>query len=203
MRLLFALLVLGALAGCQRAPPRAPANAPAKADSFDLETTQERAQAAYGAGDWAAAEPHYVALARAMPQDAELWFRLGNVYARTDKPDLAIAAYRETLVRKPDLGKAWFNMGVVQLRQAANSFNQIGAHVPPGDPSRAQAADAYAAILAILASGSTEGDAGNAAEGGEATAATAHTPTAVPAPAPAAAATAAPAMDAGVETADD
>ena len=194
MRLLFALLVLGALAGCQSAPPRARANAAQEAAPLDIKTTQERAQAAYGAGDWAAAEPHYVALARAMPQDAELWFRLGNVYARTDKPELAIAAYRETLVRKPELAKAWFNMGVIQLRQAANSFHQMEVHVAPGDPSRAQAADAYAAILAILASGSDSGD-GNAAD--VPAPAAAPSPAAVPPPA------AGPPLGASVETADD
>lgn len=154
MRLLLILLVLGGLAGCQSAPPNARTGAGQQASVPDIKTIQERAQAAYDAGDWVAAEPHYVELARAMPQDAELWFRLGNVYARTDRPELAIAAYRETLVRDPELAKAWFNMGVVQLRQAANSFNQMEVHVKPGDPSRAQAAEAYAAILAILAAGS-------------------------------------------------
>jgi Flp pilus assembly protein TadD len=148
MRLLLVLLVAGTLAACQNSPSRTAPGSGATPPARDIKTTQERALAAYAAGEWA--EPHFVALARAMPQDAELWFRLGNVYARNDKPELAVAAYREALVRQPDLGKAWFNMGVIQLLQAAASFHQMEVHVAPGDPSRRQAEEAYAGILAIL-----------------------------------------------------
>ncbi|MEQ8496244.1 MAG: tetratricopeptide repeat protein, partial [Gammaproteobacteria bacterium] len=122
-------------------------------------------ESAYSAGEWAAAEPHYRALVAAIPQDAELWFRLGNIYARVDKPDAAVAAYREALVREGDLAKAWFNMGVVQLRQAANSFLKLGAHVDPADPVARQGAEAYEAIMVILGRQGGDG-AETAASGG-------------------------------------
>lgn len=111
---------------------------------------RQAGESAYAAGEWAAAEPHYSTLVAAIPQDAELWFRLGNIYARMDRPDAAIAAYREALVRDSDLAKAWFNMGVVQLRQAANSFLKMKVHSPAGDPVAAQGAATYDAIMAIL-----------------------------------------------------
>lgn len=122
-------------------------------------TARAAGERAYAAGDWADAEPHYRTLVQAVPQDAALWFRLGNVYARLDRPDAAVAAYREALVRDGDLAKAWFNMGVVQLRQAANSFLKLGAHVHPSDPVARQGSEAYEAIMAILGSHAAGGPA--------------------------------------------
>ncbi len=123
---------------------------PAEPGAAQIAAAREAGERAYAAREWAAAEPHYRTLVAAIPQDAELWFRLGNIYARVDKPDAAVAAYREALVRDGDLAKAWFNMGVVQLRQAANSFLKLGAHVDPDDPVTQQGAEAYDAIMAIL-----------------------------------------------------
>lgn len=147
---LAAAVLLFALAACQNVPERGPAGTASGGAKVDVKKTQELAVQSYAAGDWAAAETHYVLLAREIPQDADHWFKLGNIYARTERPDLAVASYREALVRKPDLAKAWFNMGIVQLRQAANSFHKMDVHVAGDDPSRQQAADAYAAILEIL-----------------------------------------------------
>lgn len=154
--LVVCLLSLLSLAGCQRTPERPVAGVAPEGAAIDIKATQALASERYADGDWAAAETQYVALAREIPQQADYWFRLGNIYARTDRPDLAVSAYREALVRDPQLSKAWFNMGVVQLRQAANSFHKMDVHVPEGDPSREQAEAAYAAILAILNEGGDE-----------------------------------------------
>ncbi len=150
------LLLVVAMTGCQRTPERPVASVAPDGAAIDIKATEALASERYAAGDWAAAEVQYVALAREIPQQADYWFRLGNIYARTDRPDPAVSAYREALVRDPQLSKAWFNMGVVQLRQAANSFHKMEVHVPAGDPSRVQAEVAYAAILAILNEGGDE-----------------------------------------------
>jgi len=123
---------------------------PVEPRTAEIAAAREAGERAYAAHEWDAAEPHYRTLVGAIPQDAELWFRLGNIYARVDKPDAAVAAYREALVRDGDMAKAWFNMGVVQLRQAANSFLKLGAHVDPEDPVTQQGSEAYEAIMAIL-----------------------------------------------------
>lgn len=138
-------LLAGLLAGCAGA-----GGGPAEPDAAQIAAARDAGERAYAAHEWATAEPHYRTLVAAIPQDAELWFRLGNIYARVDKPDAAVAAYREALVRDGDLAKAWFNMGVVQLRQAANSFLKLGAHVDPDDPVTQQGTEAYEAIMAIL-----------------------------------------------------
>lgn len=149
-----AIALLIALGACSSSPERQ--RSPPAAESVDLATSETSARAAYEAQDWAAAERHYTVLVEQIPQDADYWFRLGNIYARTDRPDLAIRAYRETLVRDAEFAKAWFNMGIVQLRQAANSFLKMEIHVAEGDPMRAQAERAYRSILTILDPGEGE-----------------------------------------------
>lgn len=126
--------------------------------AVDVAAARRDGEAAYAAGDWRLAESHYRTLVKAIPQDAELWFRLANIYARTEQPDLAVQAYREALVRDGDLAKAWFNMGVVHLREAANSFMKMQVHVAPDNAMARQGAEAYAAVMGIL--GRQEGDEG-------------------------------------------
>ena len=126
---------------------------PLLAKQVDLKAASELAEASYGKGDWVGAAQQYAILVQHIPQDANLWFRLGNAYARSDQPDQAVAAYRETLVRDGAYSKAWFNMGIVQLRQAANSFLRMQSNVSQADPMRPQAEQAYASILKILGDG--------------------------------------------------
>lgn len=142
-----AALFVVVLGGCGGETTRREAQ---PAASLDFEASAAAAREAYEARDWRTAERHYAVLAKEIPQEAEYWFRLGNIYARTGRPDLAVRAYRETLVRDADFAKAWFNMGIVQLRQAANSFLKMEIHVAEDDPMRVQAGRAYRSILEIL-----------------------------------------------------
>jgi cytochrome c-type biogenesis protein CcmH/NrfG len=73
----------------------------------------------------------YETLAQNAPEEAEPWFKLGNIYARTLRIELAIQCYREALVRDPRNVKAWHNMGVVQLRHAGKSFEEVELLVEP------------------------------------------------------------------------
>lgn len=118
-----AFLLLLALAGCTGGG--AMHRGAAGTEGEDLVQVRADAEAAYAAKDWAGSEKQYTLLAQRVPVEAENWFRLGNIYARTNRPDAAIAAYRETLVREPEHRKAWYNLGVLQLRAAAASLEQL------------------------------------------------------------------------------
>lgn len=140
-----ALLALG---GC------AAANLPVPgAGSPDPFALRKQANEAYDAQRWDEAGKLYRRLVDAVPADAEGWFRLGNVYARLGRPDQAVGAYREALLRQPGNAKAWHNMGLVQLRQAANSYREMLDYTDPGDPLHAQAGYLFKAITALLAQG--------------------------------------------------
>ena len=139
------------LLGCESAPPREQAQ-------LDLESVHAQAEQAYTDERWTEAERHYVVLVENVPREAEYWFRLANIYARTERPELAVRAYRDVLVRDAEHAKAWFNMGVVQLRQAANSFLNMKVHIADDDPQRQQADVAYDAILDIIGERVDQGD---------------------------------------------
>ena len=116
----------------------------------EVKATALRAEQSYASAEWASAADAYAVLVKEMPQDTNLWFRYANALARSDQPDQAVAAYREVVVRDARFSKAWFNMGIVQLRQAANSFSRMGSNVTAEDPMRGQGEQVYGAIMKIL-----------------------------------------------------
>lgn len=111
---------------------------------------QQRADQAYAEADWQTAERAYRELTRQVPREIEPWFRLGNIYARLEQPEQALAAYREVLVRDPNNSKTWHNMGVVQLRQATASFVTLEQVAPADDPLRQRATQMLDAVDRLL-----------------------------------------------------
>jgi tetratricopeptide (TPR) repeat protein len=112
----------------------------------------DKAVAAYTAQDWAESEKYYVELSRAVPSNVEPWFKLGNIYARTDRPELAIRAYRECVIRNPRHAKAWHNMGIIQLRQARGSFTQLQQFVNESNPLYEKSARISSGIETLIES---------------------------------------------------
>ncbi len=126
-RLLMTLLAMVLLAGCESLPG-GNTELPQRSDLFQLSND---AQLAYASGEDARAEQLYMALARQMPNDPEIWFRLGNLYARAHRPDAAADAYQRVLSINGNEPRAWYNLGIVRLRQGwaaliqANSFSAV------------------------------------------------------------------------------
>lgn len=141
--LLCALLL--ALAGCASMSPK-----PGGRNADNIKATVARAEESYEKADWATAATAYGVLVEDLPQDTQLWFRYANALARSDQPERAVTAYREVLARDAHYAKAWFNMGIVQLRQAANSFSRMDGNISAADPLRAQSEQVHDAILRIL-----------------------------------------------------
>ena len=104
---------------------------PQQQDMFEVEALANKA---YENNEWLESEKHYAVLVKQIPENALHWFRLGNIYARTKRPDAAVTAYRESLIRDPKFAKAWYNLGVLHLQQAANSFNEFQIYVDKDDP---------------------------------------------------------------------
>ena len=100
----------------------------------DLVTINREAELAYESGESAKAEALYKSLVRRMPNDAETWFRLGNLYARNNRPDEAANAYQKALLANNADPRAWHNLGVVRLRQAWAAMLQAYENLKPGNP---------------------------------------------------------------------
>lgn len=76
----------------------------------------------------------YGRLTEAVPKESENWFRLGNCHSRLGNHQMAIVAYREVLVRDPKHSKAWYNAGLMELKQAAQHFAEAESRLPKDDP---------------------------------------------------------------------
>ena len=121
---LIMLVAAIALGGCSAAVStaiKAIDNAP------DLVTINREAELAYESGEAAKAEALYKSLARRVPTDAEIWLRLGNLYARNNRPDEAANAYQRALMINNAESRAWHNLSVVRLRQAWAALLQAQA----------------------------------------------------------------------------
>jgi len=85
-----------------------------------------------------------------LPEIALHWFRLGNIYVRTNRPVAAINLYREAVLRDPKYGKAWYNLSIVQLKQTAYSLNEMLLYTDINDPLYDKAKNMLEGIYAII-----------------------------------------------------
>ena len=104
---------------------------PQRSDLFQL---SNEAQLAYESGEDAQAEKLYMALLRQTPIDPEVWFRLGNLYARAHRPDAAADAYQRVLSINGNEARAWYNLGIVRLRQGWASLIQAYNYSDTNNP---------------------------------------------------------------------
>lgn len=138
--LIVMLFTVITLSGCNTNPVEKP-------NAYDLE---QRAAEAYRNQDWQKAETYYSELITLVPGNAEVWFRLGNVYVRNNKPDEALQAYREAVIRQPNLGKAWHNMGTVSLRKTTHLYIEMLKYLDEASPLRQKAQETADALLTII-----------------------------------------------------
>lgn len=144
---LLAILFLLILTGCDIQ------NLQPGADLSSMVEVQKRANEAYQQEDWKTAEKEYLFLSKNLPNEIEPWFRLGNIYARTGKLDAAVSAYREALVRDTKNSKIWHNLGIVQLRQATNTFVEMLDYTDTSDPLNQRARQVVNAMGELMATG--------------------------------------------------
>lgn len=122
------LLCLFAAGGCAMLPQ----------DPGSLYDQRRAAQVAYAGEQDDRAEKLLLGLSRAAPNDPETWFYLGNLYARTNRPEQATQAYQKALMLNSGDPKAWHNIGVVRLREAWAAFIQAHNLSAAGDPMHAK-----------------------------------------------------------------
>ncbi len=154
-RLAFLILITLNFIGCNLLNIQADKPSPDLADITQLEKTAKKA---YLDEDWATAEKAYKSLTLQIPGNVEPWFRLGNVYARTNKLNAAVATYREALIRDPKNSKIWHNLGVIQLKQAANTFLEMRQYTEENDPLGIRARYAINSIANLIDSGFQPGE---------------------------------------------
>lgn len=102
----------------------------------DIYKMHRDAQLAYTVEEDDRAEKLYLGLARAAPTEPDTWFYLGNLYARSNRPEKAAEAYQKALMLNSTDARVWHNIGVIRVREAWAAFIQAHALVPADDPTR-------------------------------------------------------------------
>ena len=154
-RLILLVVTILSLSGCNLQIIQSDKPTPELADIAALEQTAKKA---YLSEDWATAEKAYKSLTVQIPGQSEPWFRLGNIYARTNKLDAAVVTYREALIHDPKNSKIWHNLGVIQLKQAANTFLEMQQYTEENDPLGLRAKHAVNSIANLIDTGFQPGD---------------------------------------------
>lgn len=126
-------LVLILLAGCASTSERTEQRAIERGrDLIELELA---ADAAYANGEYQEASASYLELARALPDNAGIWYRLANTQARLGSERQAVSAYQRSLDLDPSNSRAWYNLGILLHRQSLSAFARGHARSARADRS--------------------------------------------------------------------
>jgi tetratricopeptide (TPR) repeat protein len=117
---------------------------------IDLLELKKETDAAYINDDLVSSEKGYQILVTEMPTVAENWYKLGNVYVRTNRPAAAVNLYREAVLRDPKYSKAWYNLSIVQLKQTAYSLSEMLRYTNINDPLYSKAKEILEGIQTII-----------------------------------------------------
>jgi len=146
LKFITVLLLLTNLSGCNMTGLKDTEDAP----EIDLLALRDEADSAYLNDDLKTSEENYTILVKEMPEEALHWYRLANIYVRTNRPEAAINLYREAVVRDPEFSKAWYNLGIVQLKQTVFSLNEMLIYTDRNDPLYSKAATILEEIKDII-----------------------------------------------------
>ena len=112
--------------------------------------SRKQADADYAADRYEAAAAKYEKWVETHPKDHEAWFRLGNAYNNLIQPMKALAAWRAAQKLKPKDPRAWHNMGLLYLRMAVESYDNLRRNVPKNDPMVPFSQHAINSILNLI-----------------------------------------------------
>lgn len=105
--LAFSIGITLTLVGCAASPTKP--NAP------DL---LSQADYLYRSGALVEAEHHYRTIVQQAPRLSLAWYRLGNIYVRTQQFDAAIAAFEQAVRYQPQEEQYWINLTYTRVKQA-------------------------------------------------------------------------------------
>jgi TolA-binding protein len=130
------------LAGCAGpAPGTARESSPAAARDSNLEQRLrdlQQAEALYLSGRFKEAENAFAQLTRSYPNNAEVWFRLGNTLMKQGRYDDAAAPLQTAIALEPGNGRAALNLALCRLAQAQAAVDVARGRFAAGTPERQQ-----------------------------------------------------------------
>jgi len=152
-KIILCISFIFSLSGCNgiAVKPDAETNEPnVETANLDLLTLRQQADTAYSNNELNTSASYYEELIRRVPEEPLHWFRLANIYVRTNRPQEAIDLYREALIRDPKYSKAWYNLSIVQLKQTAYNLNEMLIYTDENDPLYKKAKNLLDGIQEII-----------------------------------------------------
>lgn len=120
------------------------------AGSSNLTADRDLAFQAYAQGDYQNACVQLELLAGKISKDADIWFKMGNACAKAQYPQKAVEAYQKAVLRDPEMSKAWYNMGIVQLQAALKTFIEMNQYAGEDRAVHMQGQKLRDALLLLL-----------------------------------------------------
>ncbi|XGA80318.1 hypothetical protein OR573_01285 [Halomonas sp. CH40] len=142
---LFVLCVfLFSLSGCANQQ-----GAIGKTQNTDLRTDLKKAERALQEARLLDAEVIYRRLTETKPDLPDIWLRLGNIYARQGKNEAAIHTYSEGLNYQRNDGRLWYNLSVIQVKEAIKTLEDASHFLKGNDDQMARIRLLHNALLGI------------------------------------------------------
>ncbi|MBV1908675.1 MAG: tetratricopeptide repeat protein [Kangiellaceae bacterium] len=129
MKFICLVAILSLLSGCSSNANKG------QSAAIKIET---RAQHYYKSANLQLAETEYLALIKLVPLYAEGWFKLGNIYLRTNQLEAAIRHYKKALSYDSKMSKGWHNLALARIRQATDTLVEGKQKVDEGNSAEIQ-----------------------------------------------------------------
>jgi len=139
------------MAGCvSTSSSQNSSNGPKKGQSLLI--LENKAEAAYVGGHLDIAEGYYRALLKAKATYSPAWFRLGNIYTRTNRLNAAVSAYQRCIQLDNHHEKAWHNLAVARMRQATDVLLSAQEQISDDTPMGRQLAQLLTRLMSLQSS---------------------------------------------------
>ncbi|MGO2366098.1 MAG: tetratricopeptide repeat protein [Pseudoalteromonas sp.] len=143
MKFVYLLLIVLAITGCTSS------SNVQEQSQLNLVEIENRAEAAYLAGHLDMAEGLYRQLIKEKDNYAPAWFRLGNIYTRSNRLDGAISAYQRCIQLDNTHEKAWYNLAIARMRQSTEVLIEAQKHLEDSSPAKAQMDELFIQLMRL------------------------------------------------------
>lgn len=152
IKIITLVLCVSTLLACSTSPK----HEPTKSTKLNLIAIEANAETAYRSGQLELAEGLYRQLLSEKRNYAPAWFRLGNIYTRTNRLDAAVTAYQNCINSDSEHAKAWHNLAIARVRQATDILIEAQNHLVVDTSAKSRMDQLFLELMRIQSSKTTD-----------------------------------------------
>ena len=137
------------LSACNSMPQKPAAEANVKPVQQPI-INAEQGDALYAKKEYRQALAIYKGLHEKAPKDTHVLFRIANIYSHLKVHKLAIKHYELALNQDKHLTKAWYNLGVVHMKEAAKTWGNMSKYTNKDEPLAQSAEHYHLGLVALI-----------------------------------------------------